>query len=1064
MQPLFTDVVRQRAWRVLTQSPPRELDWTADTFSALLGEQRPMWRLIAGRWRRSCSCGYPEAGGCPHVLVAARLFNQVARAEGWLTPGARTQDTVAPAAAALPRPAADKARAYDAAAASAQPELPAAVRGPAPATWQLQVEADFHLYPGDVALRFYTVHNGRRELPRDLQSLGNLCLRACHSEALQREWPQADVRFLQWLNPVLRQRGQYLLKQQVLKLSKDEFERWLDHWREDSGRFIERATQKALGARGAATFHVELQDDGDNVSILALVTAPNGRRYRVHEIFDLLASGKKGTVVDGQLLDFESPISWQMLGDIFARKTPRLARQLVPQHLPTVLEGRLDLLRGDNITRREVQVRVSLKVQSDGADLRLQARLGSHLVALDKDAAATGGIARVGNTWRVTLAVAPAWPLVRRFLAKLPLVRENDGWFRLRGDPAAIESLLADWRQLPADVEKQVDASLHALFAAPLALAPELTLRENRNYVDMQMAWTGENVRLFDNEVKEAVAAGRAVYRTRGGGWLHLDIETMRQRREDLTAAGVEEATFQRLFRHEAREVIAKAQQRVPLAWLPGSQPMAERLLHETPGVLATVPEAMGHVLRDYQRLGFEFLADRCAHRVGAILADDMGLGKTLQVLALLQAHFGKPHVSGPTPPAKAATACGALVICPASVVAVWQEQAARFTPALRLRAYSGTPDTRRALLAATDWDVLVTNYALVRNDAELLVPHEFEFVILDEAQQIKNPESQIARTVFGLRTSQPLALTGTPLENHLLDLWSIMNFLNPGFLGSREAFLERYDQPARRPALSKRIAPVILRRLKEQVATELPPRTEEVLRVDFGDTQRALYETALIQARAAVKERGFMEVLAALTRLRQLCCHPLLLAEDKTYGEKTDLAGSAKLDCLLELTQEILEEGHSMLVFSQFTSMLDLIGLALSRAAIPWRMITGETRVSERAQLVREFQESPTPEVFLLSLKAAGTGLTLTKADYVVIYDPWWNPAVERQAIDRTHRIGQDKPVMAYRLAVAGSVEEKILALQAEKAELFAQVMADSERGSLASRLSATDLAALLE
>ncbi|MCC7257949.1 MAG: DEAD/DEAH box helicase [Gammaproteobacteria bacterium] len=880
---------------------------------------------------------------------------------------------------------------------------------------------------------------------------------------MQQEWPEADIQFLQWLGPILKQRGLHLATQPVLRLPEAEFELWLEHWRDVAGRFIERATQKALGVRGAATFHVELADDGDAVSILALITAPNGRRYRVHDIFDLLASGRKGTVVDGQLLDFVTPISWQMLGDIFSRKTPRLARHLVPEHVPTVLEGRLDLLRGDNIVRRETTVATSIQVRSDGADLLLQACLGQRLAPLDSDVAATGSIARTGDKWLVTVAISHDWPVLRRLLNSLPLVRENDGWLRLPGDVANVEKLLAGWKQLPAAIEKQLDPSLRPLFAPPVLLAPEVTLRENHNFVDMQMTWTGADARLFDNELKEALAAGRSVYRTRGGGWLHLDIEAMRERRLELAAAGVEDVAFLRLFRHEAKSVLTKLQTRVPVNWLPGSQPLAERLLHETVAAPALLPPELAGVLRDYQRQGFEFLADRCAHRIGAILADDMGLGKTLQVLALLQAHFAAcPRVGSPQSPGNGR---GALVICPASVVGVWLAEAARFCPRLRLRAYAGTPEARRLLLEdAGSWDVLVANYALARIDGERLAELEFAFVILDEAQQIKNPESQIAQTVCRLRTARPLALTGTPLENHMLDLWSIMNYLNPGFLGSREMFLERYDQPARRPALSKRIAPVILRRLKEQVATELPSRTEEVLRVEFSDAQRQLYDTVLVQARAAVKERGLMEVLAALTRLRQICCHPLLLAEEKRFDERTDLSGSAKLDCLLELASEIIEEGHSMLVFSQFTTMLDIIGLALTRAKLPWRMITGETRIADRTRLVKEFQDSPQPELFLLSLKAAGTGLTLTKADYVIIYDPWWNPAVERQAIDRTHRIGQDKPVMAYRLAVSGTVEEKILALQAEKAELFAQVMADSERGALAGRLSASDLAALLE
>jgi len=261
---------------------------------------------------------------------------------------------------------------------------------------------------------------------------------------------------------------------------------------------------------------------------------------------------------------------------------------------------------------------------------------------------------------------------------------------------------------------------------------------------------------------------------------------------------------------------------------------------------------------------------------------------------------------------------------------------------------------------------------------------------------------------------------------------------------------------PQRRRELAKRIGPVLLRRTKEKVAPELPPRTEEVLRVEFDPAQRKLYDTYLLQAREAVRERGPIEVLAALTRLRQICCDPRLVP-----GAPPN-AASAKLGTLVDLVTEIMDEGHSVLVFSQFTSMLDLIRDALGD--LPTLTITGKTPTDRRAELVKEFNESDVSQAFLLSLRAAGTGLTLTKADYVVIYDPWWNPAVERQAIDRTHRIGQDKPVIAYRLVAAKTVEDKVLLLQQEKAELFADVMGEAQDARVAGKLSSEDLARLLE
>ena len=462
-------------------------------------------------------------------------------------------------------------------------------------------------------------------------------------------------------------------------------------------------------------------------------------------------------------------------------------------------------------------------------------------------------------------------------------------------------------------------------------------------------------------------------------------------------------------------------------------------------------------MLRVYQKQGFDFLFDRAAHGVGAVLADDMGLGKTLQILALLTARM-RGHAAGQTPPATPSSDVRALVICPASVVAVWLQEAEKFCPWLRCAAFAGPAEQRTAVLNRTDWDVLVTNYALIRQDADKFASRDFAFIVLDEAQQIKNPAAQITRVVKQLRTACPIALTGTPLENRLLDLWSIIDFLNPGFLGSEKTFLARYEQPQRARELARQVRPIILRRTKEAVAPELPLRTEETLKIELTEPQREIYDLELMRARQILREKGPVEILAALTRLRQLCCHPQLVLKQQSH------AGSAKLDTLREMVVEVLEEGHSMLVFSQFASMLELIREDEGVREMPSFMITGRTPAAKRAQLVRQFNESAEPQLFLLSLKAAGTGLTLTKADYVFLFDPWWNPAVERQAIDRTHRIGQEKPVIAYRLVAADTVEEKVQALQKEKEQLFAEVMADSEHAALPQRLDMADIKSLLE
>jgi SNF2 family DNA or RNA helicase len=599
-----------------------------------------------------------------------------------------------------------------------------------------------------------------------------------------------------------------------------------------------------------------------------------------------------------------------------------------------------------------------------------------------------------------------------------------------------------------------VAPSLRPLLQGELELRATLTLRDDGRFTDAGVLWYAGDVALTDHEVRDLARSHGGFLRSRSGTWFRADPTQVQAVVREIEGLGLDTGASTRLLRPEARSLLEKIPADANLALADSAQPLAERILRTPLDPPLALPEHLEPVLRPYQKHGFEFLSDRQRYRVGAVLADDMGLGKTLQVLSLLEAFYA----SGPRAHS-GAERLRSLVICPASVVMVWVQQAALFCPGLRCRAYQGNPETRAEILGADDWDVLVLNYALARNDSEALLGAAYQFVVLDEAQQIKNPDSQIAQVSRSLRANQPLALTGTPLENRLLDLWSIMEFVNPGFLGSRQAFLDRYDNPAGYQRLAHRIRPAILRRTKELVAPELPPRTEEVVVVEMGSEQRRLYEAERQQARELLRTRGPVEVLAALTRLRQFCCHPDLVLKNG----KVDQA--AKVDELCDRLEELLAENHSVLVFSQFTEMLKRLEPVLEARGMPFLKITGSTPAPERARLVEAFNSSDQAQVFLLSLRAAGTGLTLTRADYVFIFDPWWNPAVERQAIDRTHRIGQDKPVFAYRLVAQGTVEERVLALQAEKARLSAEVLADTDSGGgFAQRLTREDLERLLE
>lgn len=466
---------------------------------------------------------------------------------------------------------------------------------------------------------------------------------------------------------------------------------------------------------------------------------------------------------------------------------------------------------------------------------------------------------------------------------------------------------------------------------------------------------------------------------------------------------------------------------------------------------LPEIPEPKGLIaeLRPYQKTGLHFLAYASRFKLGALLADDMGLGKTVQALAWLQ-YLRETH--GPAP---------SLVICPASVVFNWNREAQQFTPEQKILLLTAGEHRHSLRQEIPANDIVVTNYALLRRDLAALQKFSFRAIILDEAQNIKNPESMVARAAKALKAEHKLALTGTPLENRLLDLWSIMEFVHPGYLPDRSKFLEQYDRGASQPArmlLSSRMRPVMLRRLKKQVAQDLPDRIEERLDCELTEGQRKFYLAELQRSRQTLATldapagQSRMHVLAALTRLRQICCHPALAGGKKSLG-------SGKTASLFEVLEPLYAGGHKVLVFSQFVEMLKILKTELEEKGRPYFMLTGQT--TQRGEVVQAFHDCKEPAVFLLSLKAAGTGLNLTSASYVVLYDPWWNPAVEAQAIDRTHRIGQDRTVIAYRLVTRGTVEEKIWRLQQSKAQLAQDVL--GEEGFTGS-LSKQDFDYLLE
>ncbi|MCG8603158.1 MAG: SNF2 family helicase [Verrucomicrobiales bacterium] len=428
--------------------------------------------------------------------------------------------------------------------------------------------------------------------------------------------------------------------------------------------------------------------------------------------------------------------------------------------------------------------------------------------------------------------------------------------------------------------------------------------------------------------------------------------------------------------------------------------------------------------LRPYQLAGVEWMQGLASQGMGGILADDMGLGKTLQTLSFLYSVGGT-----------------SLVVCPSSLVFNWVAEAEKFTPELKAVAIEG-PNREKILSENDDADIFVTSYALLRRDEAVWAERDFDVVILDEAQHIKNPEAQVSKAAHRLSGTYRFALTGTPVENSVRDLWSITQFALPGYLGRRKDFAERFEKPLSssdpsaqvRDRLSRRLRPVVLRRLKSDVAKDLPEKIEQVVYCDLKPKQREIYEALLRESRSAILDadggRQRMLALTALLRLRQTCCDLRLLGMQEVKDEDA----SVKADALGELLDEAIEGGHRVLVFSQFVEMLQILVPDLAAKGVDFCYLDGSTR--NRSEVVKRFQENEVP-VFLISLKAGGVGLNLTAADTVIHVDPWWNPAVEAQATDRAHRIGQTNVVTSYKLITRGTVEEKILALQNRKREM---------------------------
>lgn len=634
-----------------------------------------------------------------------------------------------------------------------------------------------------------------------------------------------------------------------------------------------------------------------------------------------------------------------------------------------------------------------------------------------------------------------------------------EGLLQLVGQNAVLAFFAKDYQRLLREWEVTLEERLEKSTKQNLEfIQPRFEIvPSGEQWFDLAVNYSSASEKYSPAEIQRLLLSGQAHTKTKSGKFALIDTGAVEELQEVLLDCapqqherGYRMSDMQAGFLRSALQTQPAWQVRAPETWTNRAARQSGEMRLQAPPL-----GALEEVLRPYQKHGVAWLHFLRQNNFGGILADEMGLGKTLQTLAFLNTAIrgGRPS----------------LIVCPTSLVSNWASEAAKWTPALKTLALHG-PKRREQFAEIAKSDLVITSYALIRRDADVYRDVEFDTVVLDEAQHIKNRQTQNAQAVKAVRAEHRLVLTGTPLENSVLDLWSIFDFLMPGYLGSANDFKERYEVPIVREKsaeaqarLARRIRPFLLRRLKSEVAKDLPAKIEQVSFCELTPEQQAVYNQVLEAGRkevaGAVEAQGLQKsrlvILNALLRLRQICCDLRLLKLD----EVDPATASGKLDLFWELLDEIIDGGHRALVFSQFVSMLTLIRERLDAEKIDYCYLDGSTK--DRAGAVEKFQKDTRIPLFLISLKAGGVGLNLTGADTVIHFDPWWNPAVEDQATDRAHRIGQTKIVTSYKLIARGAVEEKILNLQNKKREMIKATLGEE---AFAEALSWEEIQSLFE
>jgi superfamily II DNA or RNA helicase len=630
-------------------------------------------------------------------------------------------------------------------------------------------------------------------------------------------------------------------------------------------------------------------------------------------------------------------------------------------------------------------------------------------------------------------------------LEQIGFARTDSGGFVLHGQVNVVRFFATDYPRLQRDWKVMLSAQVEKWTGQIERVTPKLEIvGSGQDWFEVRYSLTTPGGEVFSNaDIQRLLRSGQPQTRLKYGNLAVIDtagLEDFEQVIRDCDPEQTQPGLY-RINRAHAGFVEQTARE-LGSAVADRREALKKFITgRDAPPNTKTKLGSLAEKLREYQLVGFDWLARLAANNLGGILADEMGLGKTVQMLAFLRAHQGDG---------------AALVVCPTSLVTNWENEARKFTPELKTLVLEGA-DRVMHFKSIVDVDIVITSYALLRRDIDRLRDINFSTVVLDEAQHIKNPETQNAQAAFALAAKHRFVLTGTPMENSVRDLWSIMNFALPGYLGNRNDFRERYELPIARGSapdvqrrLARRLQPFLLRRRKRDVAKDLPEKIEQVVPCSLTSDQRAAYDALLREIQQGLGGSGKnvdaaakrMKMLTGLLRLRQVCCDLRLLKLGQGYSipspdghkleARADSVTSAKLDLLDELLEEAIDGEHRVLVFSQFVSMLHLIRERLEKMEIAFCYLDGSTK--QRQDIVDRFQSDAAIPVFLISLKAGGVGLNLSAADTVIHFDPWWNPAVEAQATDRAHRIGQTRVVTAYKLITRDTVEEKILRLQEKK------------------------------